>query len=394
MSGPPATPSPAAPSVFLSYASQDREAVRRLRDALAAAGLDVWYDENELTGGDSWDRKIRRQIRDCTYVMPVISRQASARLEGYFRREWRLAIERTLDMADDVIFLLPVVIDDSRDDQARVPDEFFRVQWLHVPGGQPTAGLQELAERLLAGGHERLHRSDAPRRNRQVAAAPAKVKHPPPKWLQPVIEFWRWLPRWARVFGWIFIVLFMMKACNWVTSSPGKRAAQTALTKKYTQAGEGGTTADQFTRIAETVIGSLASGALSITAPDVLLLPFDTGEDDDDFCDAVFGHLLKQLFASDKIKAGLSPMPLTGKPGDATAIERGRSRQARFVLTGKTAVQEGTGTEVLSVRIEDVASGQTVYRGEFSVKMPPDEAAAAISTKVRELPPAAAPVAK
>ncbi len=398
MSGVPATPSSTAPSVFLSYASEDRAAIRQLRDALAAAGLDVWYDENELTGGDSWDRKIRRQIRECTYFMPVISRQASARLEGYFRREWRLAIERTLDMADDVIFLLPVVIDDSRDDQARVPDEFLRVQWLHVPGGQATAGLHELADRLLAGGHERVHRSDAPRRNRQVAATPAKVRHPPPKWLQPVVELWHWLPRWARILGWCFIAMFLVKACSWVSSSPSKRAAKTALTAKIHQAAQpsaGGTTADQATRIAENVIGSLTGGALSATAPDVLLMPFESGDEDEDFGSEVFGHLLTQLFSAERIKSGFSPTPLTGKAGDATAVERGRSRQARFVLSGKVTQRAGTDTKVLAVQMDDVASGKTVYHGEFSVHMPPDEAAAQIWARARELvSPAPAPAAK
>ena len=47
------TGAPAAPSVFLSYATADRAAARALRDALGAAGLEVWYDESELTGGDA-----------------------------------------------------------------------------------------------------------------------------------------------------------------------------------------------------------------------------------------------------------------------------------------------------------------------------------------------------
>ena len=52
------------PSIFISYASENRAAARLLRDALEASGLDVWYDENELGGGDAWDQKIRRQIRE------------------------------------------------------------------------------------------------------------------------------------------------------------------------------------------------------------------------------------------------------------------------------------------------------------------------------------------
>ena len=99
-------------SVFISYASADRAAARLLRDTLASAGLEVWLDEDELAGGEAWDAKIRNQIRTCSYFMPVISATTEVRREGYFRREWRLAVERTLDFADDVMFLVPVVIDE------------------------------------------------------------------------------------------------------------------------------------------------------------------------------------------------------------------------------------------------------------------------------------------
>jgi TolB-like protein len=146
-----AEPTPRAPTVFVSYASQDREAARRLGDALPAFGLEVWYDESELGGGDAWDQKIRRQIRECDYFMPLVSAQTEGRHEGYFRREWRLAVERTLDMADDHPFLLPVVIDDTDAALARVPEKFFAVQWLRVPDGAPNAALESLCRRLVSG---------------------------------------------------------------------------------------------------------------------------------------------------------------------------------------------------------------------------------------------------
>ncbi len=88
--GDPGTPAAARPTVFLSYASEDRAAAQPIRDTLAGFGIDVWYDESELGGGDAWDQKIRRQIRECDYFMPIISAQTEARPEGYFRREWRL----------------------------------------------------------------------------------------------------------------------------------------------------------------------------------------------------------------------------------------------------------------------------------------------------------------
>ena len=48
-------------AVFLSYASQDAEAARRIAEALRAAGIEVWFDQAELRGGDAWDRQIRTE---------------------------------------------------------------------------------------------------------------------------------------------------------------------------------------------------------------------------------------------------------------------------------------------------------------------------------------------
>ena len=51
-------------AVFLSYASEDAEAALKISTALRAAGIEVWFDQSELRGGDAWDQKIRREIRD------------------------------------------------------------------------------------------------------------------------------------------------------------------------------------------------------------------------------------------------------------------------------------------------------------------------------------------
>ena len=127
------------PAVFLSYASQDAAAVLRIAEALRAAGVEVWFDQNELVGGDAWDAKIRGQIASCALFVPVISANTQARLEGYFRVEWKLAARRTHAMATAKAFLLPVVIDGTRDAEAHAPDEFREVQWTRLPGGEGAA---------------------------------------------------------------------------------------------------------------------------------------------------------------------------------------------------------------------------------------------------------------
>jgi hypothetical protein len=119
-------------AVFLSYASQDAQAVQAIAEALRAAGIEAWFDQDELRGGDAWDSKIRGQVKACALFVPVISANTQARSEGYFRREWNLAVDRMLDLADDTPFLLPVLIDDTPEAQARVPGRFRERQWTRV----------------------------------------------------------------------------------------------------------------------------------------------------------------------------------------------------------------------------------------------------------------------
>jgi len=138
-------------AIFLSYASQDAEDARRICDALRAVGLDVWFDQSELRGGEAWDASIRRQIKECALFVPVISANTQARVEGYFRREWNLAAGRTLDMADDQAFLLPVVIDATLEVSARVPEKFREVQWTRLPAGAAAGAFAERVRRLLSG---------------------------------------------------------------------------------------------------------------------------------------------------------------------------------------------------------------------------------------------------
>jgi TolB-like protein len=138
-------------AVFLSYASDDADAAARIGESLRAAGIEVWFDKSDLKTGDAWDATIRNQIKDCALFVPLISANTNARSEGYFRLEWRLAVERSHSMADDQAFLLPVTIDAAPESSARVPDRFRERQWTHLEGGATTPAFVEQVKRLLLG---------------------------------------------------------------------------------------------------------------------------------------------------------------------------------------------------------------------------------------------------
>src|SRR6516164_9620072 len=147
----PKPPSAPTGAVFLSYASQDTDVAQRICTALRGAGIEVWLDQSELRGGDAWDRKIRDQIQHCTLFIPIISLHSQARLEGYFRREWKFAVDRKRDIADELAFLLPVVIDETPERGASVPEGFHEVQWTWLPGGAASEEFIQHVSRLLTG---------------------------------------------------------------------------------------------------------------------------------------------------------------------------------------------------------------------------------------------------
>ena len=113
-------PDSANKAVFLSYASQDAEAARRICETLRGAGMEVWFDaDGGLEQGDEWDAKIRRQIKECVLFLPLISANTQARHEGYFRIEWELAAERAMGFASGVPFILPIAGRHRRDARGR-----------------------------------------------------------------------------------------------------------------------------------------------------------------------------------------------------------------------------------------------------------------------------------
>ena len=157
-------------AVFLSYAREDADAARHIADALRAFGVEVWFDMSELRGGDVWDQKIRRQIKECALFMPVISSRSDQRGEGYFRLEWKLAAERTHLLADGMPFLFPVVVDDTSETNASVPEQFLKAQWTRLPGGEPTSQFVDQVKRLLL----------APRKPAAGAKSAAPISHSAP----------------------------------------------------------------------------------------------------------------------------------------------------------------------------------------------------------------------
>ncbi|NMC53377.1 MAG: DUF1883 domain-containing protein [Chloroflexi bacterium] len=75
-------PTPKEYDVFISHASEDKDAiVRSLADALVKGGLRVWYDEFELKIGDSLRRKIDNGLAHSRFGIVVLS-------QAFFKKGW------------------------------------------------------------------------------------------------------------------------------------------------------------------------------------------------------------------------------------------------------------------------------------------------------------------
>jgi len=137
-------------AVFISYAREDLPAVQRLKAGLDAAGVRTWFDLDRLEGGDDYDRKIQRNIARCSYFIPVISATTERRLEGYFRREWSYALDRSRNIAEGALFIVPVCIDDTNAASAHVPDKFKALHITRLPAGEATPDFAQHLKDFLS----------------------------------------------------------------------------------------------------------------------------------------------------------------------------------------------------------------------------------------------------
>ncbi len=203
-------------AVFLSYTREDLEAARRIADTLRSQGIEVLFNQDAPPGGEDWEAKTGKQVRECALFMAVASAQTQQQAEGPFRREWQVAAERARGLASGAAFLVPVMVDDTPEVQALAPEEFMKVQWTRLAGGQATPDFAAQVKNLLGGGQRRRPTiapmatglTTAPMRTRppMTALPPLAPKPPPPP---VVIEAAPRKKSGGKAWLWIMLVLLI-----------------------------------------------------------------------------------------------------------------------------------------------------------------------------------------
>jgi hypothetical protein len=138
-------------AIFISYAREDLPAVQQLKAAMDAAGLTTWFDLDRLESGDDYDRKIHATSRAAVSSCPSSPRRPSGATRVYFRREWSYAVDRSRNIAEGAVFIVPVCIDNTPEAEALVPEKFRSLHIARTPGGEPGPEFLRRLQDLCSG---------------------------------------------------------------------------------------------------------------------------------------------------------------------------------------------------------------------------------------------------
>jgi hypothetical protein len=107
-------------NIFLSHSSLDKPFVRRLAADLINAGLSVWFDEWELSIGDSLIDEVYSGIEGSSCFILVVSRRSIE--SGWVQKELRASLVR--EASDSRCIILPIKLDEC-DPPLAVADRIY-----------------------------------------------------------------------------------------------------------------------------------------------------------------------------------------------------------------------------------------------------------------------------
>jgi len=110
--------------IFLSYARDDAQPVRLIRDFLIAMGHEAWMDMYNLPPGTVFDVEIAKEIKRSDYVIVCLSCH-SVNHRGFVQREVKFALDEFSKVPEGRIFLIPV-----RLDECEVPYSLTHLTWV------------------------------------------------------------------------------------------------------------------------------------------------------------------------------------------------------------------------------------------------------------------------
>lgn len=124
--------------VFVSYAHEDDERVRRIVEYLTSRGIPVWWDDL-LNPGDPWGQVLRQKL-DCAACVVVVWSRASVRSE-FVESEARAALDHGARSGR----VVPVLLDKEARTRIPLPFNIYEYHDLSSWDGRARGPLKTLA---------------------------------------------------------------------------------------------------------------------------------------------------------------------------------------------------------------------------------------------------------
>jgi hypothetical protein len=135
--------------VFISYRRDDQPATDKIVDALRSRNISVWYDQDNIQGGDDWMREVETHIGSCLLFIPVLSENSQSD-ENVSIQEWGLAFARRRSINRALPFILPVVVDEGIGPGAELIDtEFWEYDATECIDGDVSPEFLDNVERKI-----------------------------------------------------------------------------------------------------------------------------------------------------------------------------------------------------------------------------------------------------
>jgi len=145
-------------AVFISYSRDDSEAATRLATRLNLGNIPVWLDKQRLHVGGNYERNLQHAVKaHASFFVSLISANTEADATRYVHKERAWAAER---YEEGFIFYLPVVIDNTPDNDVKLEPQCFKnIHRDRFVGGEPS---EDFIKRLRSY-HETWRTSGPPR---------------------------------------------------------------------------------------------------------------------------------------------------------------------------------------------------------------------------------------
>jgi hypothetical protein len=112
--------------VFISYNKKDKEVSREIALFLVAENINVWFDEWEISAGDSIIEQINSGLFGCTHFLIVWSNNAAT--SNWVRRELQSTLAKAIQ--NGIPRVIPIVLDDTP-----LPELISDIRYIKYSGG-------------------------------------------------------------------------------------------------------------------------------------------------------------------------------------------------------------------------------------------------------------------